>query len=129
MSRASCARAAPAWRCWTAARADAELAALGEDVFRYFGLGCRNVGKLWHAAAVSTWTASSALFYPWREVIHHHKYANNYDYNKAVWLLDRAPITENGFLHAEGGSIAVQQPRGSPTTTNGMIGPRSRPPP
>jgi hypothetical protein len=74
-----------------------ELAALGEDVFRYFGLGCRNVGMLWLPRGFDLDRLFGA-FYPWREVIHHHKYANNYDYNKAIWLLDRVPITENGFL-------------------------------
>lgn len=76
---------------------DEELTALGEDVFRYFGLGCRNVGQLWLPRGFDL-DRLFAAFYPWREVIHHHKYANNYDYNKAIWLLDRVPITENGFL-------------------------------
>ena len=76
---------------------DGELAALGEDVFRYFGLGCRNVGKVFIPVAFDLDRLFGALF-PWKEIIDHHKYANNYDYNKAVWLLDRAPIIENGFL-------------------------------
>jgi hypothetical protein len=76
---------------------DAELAALGEDVFRYFGLGCRNVGKLFIPQHFDLDRLFGALF-PWKEIINHNKYANNYDYNKAVWLLDRVPIIENGFL-------------------------------
>jgi len=76
---------------------EAELAALGEDVFRYFGLGCRNVGKVLIPQDFDLDRLFGALF-PWKEIINHNKYANNYDYNKAVWLLDRAPITENGFL-------------------------------
>ncbi len=76
---------------------EAELAALGEDVFRYFGLGCRNVGKVFVPEGYDL-DRLFAAFYAWKEIIHHHKYANNYDYNRAVWLLDRAPITENGFL-------------------------------
>lgn len=74
-----------------------ELTALGEDVFRYFGLGCRNVGKVFVPATYDLDHLFRA-FYPWKDIIHHHKYANNYDYNRAVWLLDRAPIIENGFL-------------------------------
>ncbi len=76
---------------------EAELAALGEDVFRYFGLGCRNVGKVFIPQDFDLDRLFGALF-PWKEIINHNKYANNYDYNKAVWLLDRAPIVENGFL-------------------------------
>lgn len=76
---------------------EAELAALGEDVFRYFGLGCRNVGKVFIPQDFDRDRLFGALF-PWKEIINHNKYANNYDYNKAVWLLDRAPIVENGFL-------------------------------
>ena len=76
---------------------EAELAELGEDVFRYFGLGCRNVGKLFIPQDFDLDRIFGA-FFPWKEIINHNKYANNYDYNKAVWLLDRAPIVENGFL-------------------------------
>ena len=74
-----------------------ELAALGEDVFRYFGLGCRNVGKVFIPEGFDL-DRLFAAFFPWKDIIQHHKYANNHDYNRAVWLLDRAPITENGFL-------------------------------
>ena len=76
---------------------DQELAALGEDVFRYFGLGCRNVGKVFIPRDFDLDRLFRA-FFPWQAVIQHHKYANNYEYNRAVWLLDRVPITENGFL-------------------------------
>ncbi|MBZ0207922.1 MAG: acyl-CoA reductase [Flavobacteriales bacterium] len=76
---------------------EAELAALGEDVFRYFGLGCRNVGKVFIPQDFDLDRLFGAIF-SWKEIINHHKYANNYDYHKAVWMLDRAPIVENGFL-------------------------------
>ncbi|MBS1581752.1 MAG: acyl-CoA reductase [Bacteroidetes bacterium] len=76
---------------------EAELTAFGEDVFRYFGLGCRNVGKVFLPQDFDLDRLFRA-FYPWKDIIEHHKYANNYDYNKAIWLLDRAPLLENGFL-------------------------------
>ncbi|MBS1568431.1 MAG: acyl-CoA reductase [Bacteroidetes bacterium] len=76
---------------------DAELDALGEDVFRYFGLGCRNVGKVFIPQDFNLDRLFGA-FYRWKNIINHHKYANNYDFNKAVWLMDQAAITENGFL-------------------------------
>ncbi|MBX2982908.1 MAG: acyl-CoA reductase [Flavobacteriales bacterium] len=76
---------------------EVELAALGEDVFRYFGLGCRNVGKVFIPQSFDLDRLFGA-FFPWKGIINHNKYANNYDYNRAVWMLDRAPILENGFL-------------------------------
>jgi hypothetical protein len=36
--------------------------------------------------------------YKQREIIHNAKYANNYDYNKAVYLMSEFDILENGFL-------------------------------
>ena len=76
---------------------DQELAALGEDVFRYFGLGCRNVSKLYAPRDFHLDRFFTAIF-SWKGIIDHHKYANNYDYNRAVWLLDKVPFLENGFL-------------------------------
>ncbi|MFT3885745.1 MAG: acyl-CoA reductase [Flavobacteriales bacterium] len=76
---------------------EAELAALGEDVFRYFGLGCRNVSKVFIPQDFDLDRLFGA-FFPWKDIINHGKYANNYDYNKAIWLMERVPIVENGFL-------------------------------
>lgn len=76
---------------------EAELDALGEDVFRYFGLGCRNVSKVFVPADFDTDRLFKA-FYRWRDIAHHAKYANNLDYHRALWLLDREPFQENGFL-------------------------------
>ncbi|MEO8067220.1 MAG: acyl-CoA reductase [Flavobacteriales bacterium] len=74
-----------------------ELTALGEDVFRYFGLGCRSVSKLYVPQSFDLDRFFGAIF-PWKEVVNHNKYGNNYDYNKAIWLLERVPMLENGFL-------------------------------
>jgi hypothetical protein len=32
------------------------------------------------------------------DVINHHKYANNYDYYKAIFLLNKVPILDNNFV-------------------------------
>ncbi len=74
-----------------------ELSALGEDVFRYFGLGCRNVSKVFVPQDFDLDRLFRA-FFPWKEIVHHNKYANNYDYTRALWMLDRINFTENGFL-------------------------------
>jgi hypothetical protein len=75
----------------------AELAALGEDIFRYFGLGCRNVSKLFVPNDYDFDLLFNAIF-EYKEIINHHKYANNYDYNKAVYLMSLFPLKDNGFL-------------------------------
>ena len=74
-----------------------ELAALGEDIFRYYGLGCRSVSKLFVPINYKFDTLFEAL-YPFNRIIDQHKYANNYDYNKAVYLMSLFKILENGFL-------------------------------
>lgn len=74
-----------------------QLTALGEDIFRYFGLGCRNVSKLFVPTGYSFVAFFEAIF-EYQEVIHYEKYANNYDYNKAVFLMSNYKLLDNGFL-------------------------------
>ena len=74
-----------------------QLIALGEDIFRYFGLGCRNVSKLFVPKAYSFDAFFDAIF-EYQDVIHYEKYANNYDYNKAVFLMSNYKLLDNGFL-------------------------------
>ena len=74
-----------------------QLEALGEDVFRYFGLGCRNVSKLFVPKGYSFDAFFEAIF-KYQDVIHYEKYANNYDYNKAVFLMSNFKLLDNGFL-------------------------------
>lgn len=74
-----------------------ELAKLGEDIFRYYGLGCRNVSKLYVPKDYDFKDFFEAI-YEWNPIIHRDKYANNYDYNKAVYLMSEFKLLENGFL-------------------------------
>jgi hypothetical protein len=74
-----------------------QLTALGEDIFRYFGLGCRNVSKLFVPKGYSFVPFFEAIF-AYQDVIHYEKYANNYDYNKAVFLMSNFKLLDNGFL-------------------------------
>ncbi|GAA0871040.1 acyl-CoA reductase [Gangjinia marincola] len=81
----------------TGEETNADLKALGEDIFRYYGLGCRNVSKVY----VPTGYNFNSLFeslYEWNSIINHHKYANNYDYNKAVYLMSQAKLLDNNFF-------------------------------
>ena len=75
----------------------AQLTALGEDIFRYFGLGCRNVSKLF-VPKEYTFDAFFEAIFEYQDVIHYEKYANNYDYNKAVFLMSNFKLLDNGFL-------------------------------
>ncbi|GLB51919.1 acyl-CoA reductase [Neptunitalea chrysea] len=74
-----------------------ELLALGEDIFRYYGLGCRNVSKLFVPKDYDFDIFFKAI-YAYKEIIEEKKYANNYDYNKAIFLMSLFKLIENGFL-------------------------------
>lgn len=74
-----------------------QLKDLGEDIFRYFGLGCRNVSKLYVPENYDFHNLYTALA-PWVSLLDHAKYANNYDYNKAVYLMSEFKFLDNGFL-------------------------------
>ncbi|MBF0693573.1 MAG: acyl-CoA reductase [Flavobacterium sp.] len=81
----------------TGNESEAELKALGEDIFRYFGLGCRNVSKLFVPTGYNFDSFFNAMF-RYKDVIEYEKYANNYDYNKAVFLMSNFKLLDNGFL-------------------------------
>ncbi|WP_417556809.1 acyl-CoA reductase [Mesoflavibacter zeaxanthinifaciens] len=74
-----------------------QLNALSEDIFRYYGLGCRNVSKLFVPKNYNFDGFFNAM-YKWNPIIEEAKYANNYDYNKAVYLMSEFDMLENGFL-------------------------------
>lgn len=74
-----------------------ELTALSEDIFRYYGLGCRNVSKLLVPKDYDFQAFFQAMYH-WNPIINEAKYANNYDYNKAVYLMSEFAMLENGFL-------------------------------
>ena len=74
-----------------------DLERLGEDIFMYFGLGCRSVSKIFVPSGYNFDNLFNAL-YKYREIIKYKKYENNYDYNKAVYLMSLFDILENGFL-------------------------------
>lgn len=81
----------------TGDESDEELKELGRDVFSYFGLGCRNVSKLYVKDDFDLDRFFKAI-YDYNEIINHHKYANNYDYFRALWMMNREDLLENGFL-------------------------------
>lgn len=74
-----------------------ELHLLGEDIFRYYGLGCRNITKVYLPKGFDIdWFYSGIIGHS--DVINNHKYSNNYDYHKSVFMLNRDKIWDNNFL-------------------------------
>jgi hypothetical protein len=74
-----------------------ELYTLGKDIFSYFGLGCRNVSKLY----VPEGYIFDNFFMnieSYKNVINHNKYHSNYVYNRTIFLMDGKTFTDNGFL-------------------------------
>lgn len=74
-----------------------ELEALGKDVFTYFGLGCRNVSQILIPKDFDLDRFFGAIV-DFGDIINHHKYANNYDYHKAIYLMNQEKLIENGFV-------------------------------
>ncbi|MGB0838791.1 MAG: acyl-CoA reductase [Chitinophagales bacterium] len=65
-----------------------DLIELGKDVFQYYGMGCRNVSKLMIPRdfdlvfLLDQWET-------YKELMHHNKYKNNYDYQRAILLINK----------------------------------------
>lgn len=77
-----------------------QLENLANDLFRYFGLGCRNVSKIYVPKNYNFNSFFEAMF-SWKHVINNSKYMNNYDYNKAVYLMSPEIYKNNTLLDNE----------------------------
>ncbi len=73
-----------------------DLAELGEDMFSYFGMGCRNVSKLFLPRGYNIEQLLNAL-QEYSFLLDHNKYRNNYDYRKSILLLNKEPHFDTGF--------------------------------
>jgi hypothetical protein len=76
---------------------DEELEQLGSDIFSYFGLGCRNVSKLYVPDGYDFDRFFKAIE-PFGFLMQHNKFMNNYDYHRALFLLNQEPFLTNNFL-------------------------------
>lgn len=74
-----------------------DLKLLAEDIFRYFGLGCRNVTRLFIPQDFVIDRLFES-FLDFQDIINHNKYANNYDYNRAIYLLNQEKFWDNNFV-------------------------------
>lgn len=76
---------------------DEELQLLAKDIFQYFGLGCRNVTRIFIPQDFVI-DRLFENFLGFQDIINHNKYANNYDYNRAVYLLNQEKFWDNNFV-------------------------------
>jgi len=76
---------------------DEDLKKLSDDCLLYFGLGCRNVSKIFIPYDFDIQRIFKA-FYDYGFLIQHNKYMNNYDYYKSIYLLNRESFFDNNFL-------------------------------
>jgi len=76
---------------------DEELKGLGADIFAYYGLGCRNVSKIFVPKGYVFEKLLKAME-KYSDTILHPKYKNNFDYNYAVCIINKIPFLTNGNL-------------------------------
>nr|WP_315027739.1 acyl-CoA reductase [uncultured Chryseobacterium sp.] len=76
---------------------DEDLQLLAKDIFQYFGLGCRNVTRIFIPQDFVI-DRLFENFLNFQDIINHNKYANNYDYNRAVYLLNQDKFWDNNFV-------------------------------
>jgi len=86
-----------------------QLALLANDIFTYFGMGCRNVGKVFLPKGFDVVKMIDA-FEGYKDLIHHHKYANNYTYHKAILLMNLDKHLDNGFLVLQEKEMEIKPP-------------------
>lgn len=75
----------------------AELYALGNDVFEYYGLGCRNVSKIYVPRDFKFEPLLEA-FHEYNSIVLNNKYKNNFDYNYAMLILNKVKYKANGCI-------------------------------
>lgn len=75
------------------------LQALGNDVFSFFGMGCRNVSKIYVPKNFEFSILNKAWDTLYGDVMLHHKYKNNLDYQRTVYLMTSTPLVDIDFIN------------------------------
>jgi hypothetical protein len=70
---------------------------LSDDIFLYFGMGCRNVSKIFIPEGFNIPNMLDN-FESYSYLYNHNKYANNYDYHKAIYLVNLVKHLDTGYL-------------------------------
>ena len=76
---------------------ESQLESLADDVFSYYGLGCRSVSKIYIPVDYDL-NKLFKSFFKYNPIINNIKYANNYDYNKTIYLMNKENLLDNGFV-------------------------------
>lgn len=76
---------------------EGELSGLADDILLYYGLGCRNVSKLYLPAGYDV-SGLFRAFQRYSDYASHHKWMNNHDYYRSVYILNQIPALDNGFV-------------------------------
>ena len=76
----------------------ADFLALGNDIFMYFGLGCRNVSKIYVPRGYDFSPMLEVLHDHFKDLANHDKYRNNFDYNTTLWLMNSRHYLNNGCV-------------------------------
>jgi hypothetical protein len=74
-----------------------ELSKLADDMLVYFGLGCRNVTKLFVPAGYDFVPLLAALK-KHEDLLEHHKYKHNYDYHLTLLIMNQREYMNNGLM-------------------------------
>jgi hypothetical protein len=75
-----------------------ELENLGYDIFRYFGLGCRNVSKIYIPENYDFADLIDACGVKFNKLAMHHKYMNNYNYQRTIFMMNNVLCIDCGFF-------------------------------
>ena len=70
---------------------------LGDDIFTYFGLGCRNVSKIYMPRGFN-FEPLLEVIHEFKELVLHDKYKNNFDYQFTIVILNKIKYHSNGCL-------------------------------
>ncbi|HEX8548891.1 MAG TPA: acyl-CoA reductase [Cytophagaceae bacterium] len=81
----------------TGEESESDLGSLGKDILDYYGLGCRNVSKI-YVPEDYIFNFFFESIEKYSSKINHHKYRNNYDYNRTIYMLNQVVHLDNGFL-------------------------------
>jgi len=82
----------------TGKESEQDIKKLGNDIFNYFGLGCRNVSKLYLPDGFDLTVLLRVLHDNYKDIVNHNKYKNNFDYNNALFMLNKVKYLMSGSL-------------------------------
>lgn len=81
----------------TGKESPSDIMGLGDDIFAYFGLGCRSVSKIFVPRGYNLIPLLDS-FEKWNWLINHNRYANNYEYSRALFAMNQVKHLDTGFL-------------------------------